>query len=255
VFIIRRLNIFWSKTKMLRFYCENINTGELSLDRTEAHHLIHVMRPNVGDEVELFDGNGTIGHAVIIELKRKDVIVNVKKTQTISPRQTGRVIIAASIAKGQRFDWMITKCAELGADAISPVIFERTVKLAKGKNTSERFDKLAVSAAKQCGRDFLPKITEPVQLADAIKALHTDYPQAVMLYGGLSENAKSFTDIIQKDKDVIVFVGPEGGMTKNEHDLLKSKNAIEVKLTKTILRIETAAIAFTSILCAARDNG
>jgi 16S rRNA (uracil1498-N3)-methyltransferase len=240
---------------MPRFYCENIKTGKLSLDRTEAHHLIHVMRPDIGDEIELFDGNGTIGHAVIVELKRKDVVVNVKKTQTISPRQTGRVIIAASIAKGQRFDWLITKCTELGADIIAPVIFERTVKLAKGKNTSERFDKLAVSAAKQCGRNFLPNITEPVQLIDAIKALHADYPQAITLYGGLSENAKSFTDIIQKDKDVIAFVGPEGGMTKNEHDLLKSKNAIEVKLTKTILRIETAAIAFTSILCAARDNG
>ena len=239
---------------MLRFYCENISAGELSLDRTEALRLIHVMRPNLGDKVRLFDGNGTIGHAVIVELKRKDVIVDVKNVQTISPKQTGRVIFAASIAKGQRFDWLITKCTELGVDTIAPVIFERTVKLAKGKNASERFDKLAVSAAKQCGRDFLPNITGPVQLADAIKALNADYPQALMLYGGLSENAKSSTNVIQKDKDIIAFVGPEGGLTKNEHDLLKHAGAVEVKLTKTILKIETAAVAFASILCAARDN-
>ena len=239
---------------MLRFYCENISTGKLSLDRTEAHHLIHVMRPNVGDKIQLFDGNGTIGHAVIVELKRKDVIVDVENIQTIPPRQTGRVIIAASIAKGQRFDWLVTKCTELGADVIVPVIFERTVKLAKGKNTSERFDKLAVSAAKQCGRNFLPNITEPVQLADAVKTLNTDYPQAIMLYGGLSENAKLFKDIRQKDKDVIAFVGPEGGLTENELELLKQQDAIEVKITKTILRIETAAVAFASILCEARDN-
>ncbi|MBN1456753.1 MAG: 16S rRNA (uracil(1498)-N(3))-methyltransferase [Sedimentisphaerales bacterium] len=239
---------------MLRFHCENISTGRLYLDRTEAHHLIHVMRPNLGDKIELFDGSGTIGCAVIAELKRKDVIVDVKEVQTISPRRTGRVIIAASVAKGQRFDWLITKCTELGAEVIAPVIFERTVKLAKGKNSSERFCKLAVSAAKQCGRNFLPNINEPVQLADAVKTLQGSYPQAIMLYGGLSENAKRFKDIIQKDKDVVAFVGPEGGLTENEQELLKNADAIEAKLTKTILRIETAAVAFASILCAARDN-
>jgi len=252
--IICGLNILRSKTKVLRFYCENITEGEMSLDSVEVHHLIHVMRVGRGQCVELFDGKGTVAEATVVQLKRKDVTVNVEHIEATPPQETGRVIIATSTAKGQRFDWLITKCTELGADIIVPVIFERTVKLASGKNTSERFDKLAISAAKQCGRNFLPNIAGPVQLADAVKTLKADCPQAIVLYGGLSENAKSPADVIQKDRDIIALVGPEGGITENEQELLKHIGAVEVKLTKTILRIETAAVAFASILCAARDS-
>ena len=226
----------------------------MPLDSVEAHHLIHVMRVGKGQWVELFDGNGTVAEATVVKLKRKDVMANVEHIEKLAPRQTGRVIIATSTAKGQRFDWLISKCTELGADAIIPVLYERTVKLAKGKNLIERYTKLMIAAAKQCGLNFLPAVSEPTPLTKAIETLQTDYPNATMVFGSLNDDAKPITEITEKDKDVIAFVGPEGGMTEEEETLLKNAGAVEVQLTSTVLRVETAAAAFATILCIGRDN-
>lgn len=226
----------------------------MSLDSVEAHHLIHVMRVGKGQCVELFDGSGVVAEATVVSLKRKDVTVNVEHIETIPPRESGRVIIATSTAKGQRFDWLISKCTELGVDVICPVLYERTVKLAKGKNTHERYNKLMISAAKQCGLTFLPVVSEPAQLTEAIESLRAEYPNATMVFGSLNEDAKSITEISEKGKDVIAFVGPEGGMTQEEEAILKDAGAIEVKLTATVLRVETAATAFATILCVNRND-
>ena len=239
---------------MLRFYCQDIVEGEMPLDSVEAHHLIHVMRVGRGQCVELFDGKGTVAEATVVSLKRKDVTVNVEHIEKLSPRETGRVIIATSTAKGQRFDWLVSKCTELGADAIIPVLYERTVKLAKGKNVIERYTKLMISAAKQCGLNFLPVVSEAAPLTEALETLQTNYPQATMVFGSLSDDAKPITEMVEKDKDVIAFVGPEGGMTLEEETLLKNAGAVEVKLTGTVLRVETAAAAFAAILCVNRDT-
>ena len=141
----------------------------MPLDAVEAHHLIHVMRVSKCQCVELFDGCGTIAEATIVKLKRKDVTVNVEHIENVAPRQTGRVIIATSTAKGRRFGWLISKCTELGADAIIPVLYERTVKLAKGKNVIDRYTKLMITAAKQCGLNFLPIVSEPAPLTEALE--------------------------------------------------------------------------------------
>lgn len=238
---------------MLRFYCDSIVEGEMPLDSVEAHHLIHVMRVGRGQCVELFDGNGTVAEATVVSLKRKDVTVSVEHIETVTPRETGRVIIATSTAKGQRFDWLISKCTELGVDAIHPILYERTVKLARGKNTQQRYTKLMIAAAKQCGLNFLPVVSEPAPLTEALETLQKDYPKATMVFGSLNDDVKPLAAVMEKDKDVIAFVGPEGGMTQEEETLLKDAGAIEVTLTKTVLRVETAAAAFATILCVGRD--
>ena len=125
--------------RLLRFYCDSISKGHAKLDGTEAHHLINVMRLGAGEKIELFDGRGKLAKSVITEIKRKDVLVEVKEVQTFERRGDGRVVIAASIAKGQRFDTLISKCTELGADHITAVVFERTVKQARGAAAMERY--------------------------------------------------------------------------------------------------------------------
>lgn len=227
--------------------------GQVQLKPDQAHHLANVLRLTAGECVELFDGMGTVAQAVITERKRKTVKLDVEDIQTVPARTTGRVIIAASIPKAQRFDWLITKCTELGVDHIAAVLFERTVKLAKGISTSERYDKLAIAAAKQCGRIFLPKITGPADLGQTLSLLKNDYPNAGIILGTAQPKVPSATKIEHDDKDIVAFVGPEGGLTEEELNLLKSAGAQDVRLTDTTLRIETAAVAFAAILCANRD--
>jgi 16S rRNA (uracil1498-N3)-methyltransferase len=206
-----------------------------------------------GERVELFDGNGALAQVVISDITRKAVTLQVDKIHSEPARTSGRIVIAASIAKGQRFDWLITKCTELGVDHIAAVIFERTVKLAKGTSTSERYNKLAIAAAKQCGRIFLPKITGPADLQPTLSLLKNDYPHARIIFGALNPQAESVVELARDGKDIIAFVGPEGGLTCEEENLLKSAGACQVRLTDTTLRIETAAVAFAAILCANRD--
>ena len=245
---------FGAGTKVSRFYCKNISEGELSLDKTQSHHLARVMRLSEGERIELFDGNGTVAHAVIVKVKRGGAAVMAEHVQTKTPRETGRVIIAASVARGQRFDWLISKCTELGADHIAAVLFDRTVKQAGRRAAAERYSKLSIAATKQSGRLFLPKITGPADLQQTLNNLKEGYPDARLIFGSFSKCAKPIGELQSNDKDTIAFIGPEGGMTTEEESLLKDHNAQEVKLTETTLRIETAAITFAAILCTSRKT-
>ncbi len=240
--------------KLIRFYRDSIQPGAVRLDAAEAHHLGNVLRLKKGQQVELFDGKGTVASAVITTFTPKAVMLEVRNIQAHPPRTDSRVIIAAGVAKARRFDWLITKCTELGVDHIAAVTFDRTVKQPKNISTSKRYANLTIAAAKQCGRTFLPKVTGPENLAKTLALLKNDYPNAKLFFGGSASCAKHITDLPNDDSDIIAFIGPEGGMTTDEENLLKDHHACRVRLTDTILRIETAAIAFAAVLCAGRDT-
>jgi 16S rRNA (uracil1498-N3)-methyltransferase len=164
-----------------------------------------------------------------------------------------KIIIASSIAKGERFDWLISKCTELGVDRICPVIFEWTVKQAKGETILKRYENLTIAAAKQSQRIFLPRIDNPCPFTESLSALQKELPGAEILFGSPSSKASPLIgQNFAAQKDTIAFIGPEGGMTEQEEQLLREAGGREVRLTDTILRIETAAVCFASILAAER---
>lgn len=233
----------------VRVYGENIEQGVTAVCGDEAHHLAKVLRCRVGDTVSLFDGKGITAVGTISKIGKDKVEMSVGSIETHTPRETGRIIICASIAKGERYDWLVGKCTELGVDRICPVLFERTVKQASGHSV-ERYRKLALSAAKQCGRLFLPHIDAPATLIDCLNRFSREYPNARMLFGSTTEKAATIVGQVQGAvRDYILFIGPEGGLTADEEQTLGNHGAVGVGLTETILRIETAAIAGASILC------
>jgi 16S rRNA (uracil1498-N3)-methyltransferase len=238
----------------VRCYCQNIKPGLLQLDLTESHHIAHVLRLNKDTALEVFDGKGTLAEAIIAEITRKTVTLEIGKIQNLSLPRQGRIIIAASLAKARRFDQLITQCTELGADHIAAVIFERTVKLSKGASTQDRYRKLIISAAKQSHRLFLPQVTGPADLAKILADLKKNYPSARLIFGGLTKNAIPLAELNTTHSDTIAFIGPEGGLTEDEQNLFKENSALEVSLGKNILRIETAAVALTAVLAAERKN-
>ena len=237
-----------------RFYCESIDGPVVLLGGDQAHHLINVMRVNAGCEVEVFNGKGTVAQASIVEVGRKIVSLSVEQVENFSPLATGRVIIAAAVAKVHRFEQLVTQCSELGVDHIAAVIFERTVKLAAGAAVGQRYHKLAVAACKQSGRVFLPEMTSPDSLEKTLSFLKEQYPDAKIIFGSFAKDARAASEIAGAESDIIAFIGPEGGMTEQEEKLLRDNSATGVRLTNTVLRIETAATALAAILCAARDK-
>ena len=237
--------------KLARFYCESITTGENRLSAEESHHLMHVSRLGVGNEIELFDGKGSFAKAAVTSVKRSKVIAEVTNIQTLTRPGSKRITIAASIPKGKRFDWMISKCTELGVDNIVPLIFEHTVK--QPKETKARCRKIALAAAKQSGNCFLPTFCEPKKIKNFIKSAATDNPDASIFFGDLSPQAQTVQTLIDGKNDAIVIIGPEGGISEDEIQLLRDYRANGIGLTNTTLRVETAAICFASVLCAFRD--
>lgn len=239
---------------MARFYCETITPdADAVIDDVQLRHLTKVMRLVKGDRVELFDGKGTVAQAAIEKITKDAALLKILSLNILPPRSNRRIIIASSEAKAQRFELVIAKCTELGIDRISPVIFERTVKQPQGQNILRRYESIAVESAKQCQRNFLPVIDTPQNFAQAIEHLPNEYPNAKIIFGSLTQDAISVINFDFDTEDIIAFIGPEGGLTDAEENTLKNLNGAAIKLTNTILRIETAAIATGSILAAKRD--
>jgi 16S rRNA (uracil1498-N3)-methyltransferase len=236
-----------------RFFCNTINqdTGTV-LTGDQFRHLTKVLRLKNGDLVELFDGEGTIAQAVIDKIEKNIVRLTIKDIKNHPKPQKNRIIIASSIAKGERFEMLVAKCTELGVDRIVPVIFERTV---KQSIQQQRLDTIALESAKQCQRIFLPVIDKPADLKDVLGKLKIDYPGAKIIFGSLTPDAESIIIFNLDESDIIAFIGPEGGLTEAEENMLKKINAQPVRLTDTILRVETAAIAFAAVLSAKKILG
>ena len=249
---------------MNRFYCEILKGPAVELVGGEAHHLYNVCRLKMGDEVELFDGAGTLATALIEKATSRSVLLKIVDLEKIEKPDKPEVVIAVSYPKGERFDWLTEKCTELGVDRITPVIFERTVKQPKNPKIVERWRNISIAAAKQCRRVFLPQIDTPLPLSKALSTLKKRYSEAEILVG--SPEPKSPALITQRfgtlvtaeraaaGKDIIAVIGPEGGITEGEKALLESCGAKFVRLTDTILRVETAALAFAAVLTASRDS-
>jgi len=239
--------------ELVRFYSSSISRSLVQLPAEEIHHLADVRRLGRGDKVELFDGIGTLAIAEIIAVSPRKVTLQVQEMQAI-PRPAGpQIIIAASVAKGSRFDWLIGKCTELGVDRICPVIFERTVKQPQNPKIVERWRSIAIAAAKQCRRVFLPQIDIPQPLQQVLENLKKDFPNVRFLFGSLTTQSPALISQPLGSADVAAFIGPEGGFTEQEETLLQSHGCQAVRLTDTVLRTETAALAFAAILAAQRS--
>jgi 16S rRNA (uracil1498-N3)-methyltransferase len=238
-----------------RFYCQVLKKQTAELTGGEAHHLFNVCRLKKDDKVELFDGKGTLATASVEKATSKSVLLKIIDLEKVEKPTLPEVIIAVSLPKGERFDWLLEKCTELGVDHIAPVIFERTIKQLKNPKAVQRWRNITIAAAKQCLRIFLPQIDAPVTLSEVLSVLKKQYNQAEILVGSLEPESPNLITKRFSNKDVVAFVGPEGGITEDEKVLLEDCGAKFIRLTDTILRVETAALAFAVILTAGRDSG
>jgi 16S rRNA (uracil1498-N3)-methyltransferase len=233
-----------------RCYCQDIQS-ESFLSPSESNHLCRVLRAEKGTTVELFDGHGTLAWGTVEHSDKKKAVIQVQQTDHVPPPPNPRIILAVSFAKGQRFDWLIEKCTELGVDHIAAVQFEHTVKLGKA-SAMDRYHKIAITAAKQCRRLYLPRITGPEKLGPTLDGLINQYPENTLLFGDLNGQKFSDSQALKNTLDRVIIIGPEAGLSNNESKRMQELGASGVLVNRNILRIETAAIAFCAVLAASR---
>jgi 16S rRNA (uracil1498-N3)-methyltransferase len=220
--------------------------GEIALDEREAHHVRDVLRLKEGAFVEVFDDAGVVGRAELRRVTTNAVIVAVNEIS--AAREAGlQLIIASAVPKAARGDWMVEKLSELGVAEFVPLATERSVALPEGKNKLERWRRLAEAAAKQSHRAGVMRIEQLTPLARAL-----DEARAAGEVWQLStgEGAVPMREQIARlnGKLLTVFVGPEGGWSVREMELFEQRRIVGVKLTETILRVETTAIAVAAVL-------
>jgi 16S rRNA (uracil1498-N3)-methyltransferase len=239
---------------MHRFYIppETWNLDSLTLDESETHHAIDVLRMNPGDRAVVFNGRGAEATVEIAAITRKSVTLR-KLLQGKSAPIACQITLAQAVAKGKAMDLIVQKAVELGASSISPLLSERTVIQVEEDDAARKQQKwqaAAVEAAKQCGQNWLPKVDLPRTLKEFF-SLPVRYD--LMLIASLQPDAMHLKKLLAENagkspKSVLVLVGPEGDFTPAEIALAKSHGCRPITLGPIVLRTETAAIYCLSVL-------
>lgn len=239
---------------MLRAFASNLRIGTIELDNDESHHLAGVLRVSIGDDVEVFDEDGAVGIGKIERVDRKRVVLNVRR---IEPAPAGRSIVEvfSAIPKGERADWMIEKLSETSCARLTLLRTSRSVTAPKGQSKWARWRRIAIESAKQCRRVGVMQINDelvdlnsisapPAAMSKSTRELGVEtQSRTIRLVASLRSSARRLIDIdLLGSRRVEIFIGPEGDFSDEEYDTLVGKGAIEVALTPTVMRVETAAV-------------
>lgn len=221
---------------------------EVFLEGTEFHHLVNVMRSNLGARIELINGQGVCAQAKIVKIEKKRALLVIEALFS-EEKTPDRLILAQAIPKLNRLDFIIEKGTELGMSALWLFPGDHCEKRDLSETQLERLNHLAIAAMKQCGRLYLPEIL-------VLPPLSAWKPFPFPFYfGSLAPEAPPFIRLLQEEPShtLLFCVGPEGGLSAAEEKTLCGIGAIGTKLAKHILRTETAAIAAITLM--AQFNG
>lgn len=221
-------------------------TEKACLVDSEAHHFLHVMRGKVGERLTLFDGSGAEFAAEVTETSRREVVLAVLSREEVDREPTIEITLGVAIPKGDRQKVLVEKLTELGVARLVPLVTQRSVAAPKASGL-EKLRRAVVEASKQCGRNRLMAIDEPTALDDFLQATEADTKWIAHPYGGPQPQAAA-------GGSCAVAVGPEGGFTDAEVAAASDTSWAPLTLGRSILRIETAAIAAAAI-CSSERHG
>jgi 16S rRNA (uracil1498-N3)-methyltransferase len=252
------------------FSVSNIKDNRMSITGEKARYLTSVLRCRKGDELIIFDGKGYCYRTTILKADKKEIIAEVIEKFPSDTESHINITLVQGLLKGEKMDMVIQKTTELGVKEIIPVVTERS-QLRETRRVA-RWRKIAEEASRQSGRSVIPIIHEPMNFSDAFNLLQ---PKGILFYeqGGmkLSEAVEKIrmqdtgykiqdtkkSNLSQNHASCIMhhvssqfylFVGPEGGFTKEEVTFAKEKGFMVISFGRRILRAETAAISAVTLV-------
>jgi 16S rRNA (uracil1498-N3)-methyltransferase len=232
-----------------RFFVDAVQSGRAQIAGPDAHHLARVLRVEPGQQFEISDNHCV--YLAEVESARKDLVSFVVHEPLAMVEPVVRTTLLASLVRFERFEWIVEKATELGVERIVPLETERSEKgLRKAaEKRLVRWNRIAREASEQSRRARLPEIQDAVALEDAL-AVECDY--RYLLDEATASPMLSVLPTSRRAGDsVAVLLGPEGGWTDRERELITNSGWCAVSLGREILRAETAAIAALSIVNAA----
>ncbi|MGD0035970.1 MAG: RsmE family RNA methyltransferase [Bacteroidota bacterium] len=224
---------------------EDVTSHGLTLRGDESKHLIRVLRKNIGDRIFVADGNEMMYQAIIAEIGKTDTRCTIAAMHRKYNEPPIDVTLAVSLLKNPaRFDYLVEKTTELGVRTILPISCEHTI---SHNEKRERLEKIALSAMKQCGRSWLPRI-QPLQ---SLKSLidNSSHYQLKFILHEKTDSSRTITSELKLHEDIhslLIIVGPEGGFTEEETACAVHAGFKSISLGTRRLRTETAAVAAIS---------
>lgn len=229
---------------MPHFYVkpENIIDNTFIIENEQAHYVAKVRRFGIDDTIMIFDGTGNSYEAKITAISKNSISGSILNSSYKLPKII--INLFTAIPKGERFEWLIEKCGEIGISQIVPINTKRSVTTSFSKHKLERFEKISIAASSQCGRNDIMKISEPLDFNTACK-IAVENKNFISVLPWESQGDKTVLAKILKESksaNINIFIGPEGGFENEEIDFAMSLGIKPVSLGENILRVETAAI-------------
>ncbi len=215
---------------------------EAELTGDESRHLSQVLRIRAGETVTVFDGAGRRAEAEVTSVSRDLAGIRLCETHTTPPLRP-RIALAQAIPKGKNMDLIVQKSVELGVAEIQPLVTRNTV-VQPGGEKSEKWRRTALEACKQCGRDTLPRIAEPLHPDEWWNECRRDN-ESLKIIASLTPGALPLRDTLRKfpeTRSVIILVGPEGDFTPAETAAALDAGFHPVSLGEIVMRVETASL-------------
>ena len=231
---------------MRRFYAtrDQFTETQVTLDEDEARHARDVLRLKAGDEINVFDGEGREYLCRIEGVgKRSADLSIIQEVEPSAPESPIGLTLAAAILKGDKTDLVVQKAVELGVTRFVPLIAARCE--ARFKDAGKRlirWQRIALDAAKQCGRARLMAVELPMPVAEFLGAADSGTRLFFSERDGLPFGG------IEADKKITAVVGPEGGWDDSEIRAAHDGGFRVLTFGGRILRADTAAVAITAIL-------
>ena len=217
---------------MHRFFIPQPYSDTMTIMGVDARHIYTVLRMQCGSRVQIVSDDGVTALAEIADANESVVTVKCLEVLAESHEPSVRIVLAQGLAKGEKMDFIIQKAVE---HSVVRLEGDKAVKKA------ERWQKIAEAAAKQSKRDIIPMV-QPVQTMEQMLA---DNPCDCKLIAYECEDKLGLKAALQKEqalKELLLIIGPEGGISETELQQARTAGALVVSLGKRILRAETAAL-------------
>ena len=220
----------------------------VTLGTDEARHLREVLRLKTGDEVYVFDGRGREFRCVVVASRRDSAELRIEaEIEPAKPESHLQLNLCVALLKGDKFDLVVQKATELGVTKITPLITRYAdIHLRDESDATKRvarWQRIALEAAKQSGRAFVPEISLPVQFESVLDTNGL----GVMFSERGGESLENLTRQ-PTSQSVTALVGSEGGWSDEEIETARARNFHVITLGGRILRAETAAITVAVLL-------
>lgn len=225
--------------------------GTFVLTGPEAHHAATVKRVSVGEKIDVLDGDGRRLSCTVVEATSASVTAMVDSV-SFDPHPRPKIILVQALAKGDRGELAVEAATELGVDVVLPWQADRSIvrwradKAVKGR---AKWESLVRAASKQSRR---PRVPEVMELRDTkgLAAWLEDVDRPILLHEDAGESLASYWSRVPADeaKTVALIVGPEGGISPQEVDVLVGQGAVPVQLGGNVLRASTAGPAAIAVL-------